>query len=190
MAMRAAVVDRMINADPSAGVPLARAREAAVAMTSPAVEEVGRALDVASTLFRPFIAVCALAGLRLEDVDFLRRTTSVRHQLQGGTNSTSELVAPGFVPERVVHAPAELIAQTYAGGLIASDYDVVTVQRALGPSSATITFGVYATSGPRPRTARAPQPATWWPPRWTHVRPPGPRRCDDARTCRDVAGQR
>jgi integrase len=117
MAMRAAVVDRIIKADPSAGVPLPRARKAAAAMTIPAVEEVGRALDVAPTWFRPFIAVCAFAGLRLgesaglrlEDVDLLRRTISVRHQLQGETNSTTELVAPKFGSERVVYAPAELI---------------------------------------------------------------------------------
>lgn len=136
------------------------------------------------------------AGLRLEDVDFLRRMVSVRHQLQGETNSTTELVAPGFGSERVVYGPAQLIAllaehaqrtglrqgdwllsdaglplnrnsaghqwrqfrkaagldgntlhdlrQFYAGGLIASGCDVVTVQRALGHSSATITLGVYS----------------------------------------------
>jgi integrase len=204
MAMRAAVVDRIIKADPSAGVPLPRARKAAAAMTIPAVEEVGRALDVAPTWFRPFIAVCAFAGLRLgeaaglqlEDVDFLRRTIAVRRQLQGETSTTAELVAPKFGSERVVYAPAELMAllaehmrcvgvhgngwlfsnggsplnrnsaghqwrqvrkaaglgaytlhdlrHFYASGLIASGCDVVTVQRALGHSSATITLGVYS----------------------------------------------
>ena len=79
-------------------------------MTIPAIEEVGRALSVAPAWFRPFIAVCAFAGLRLgeaaglrlEDVDFLRRTISVRHQLQGETSATTELVAPKFGSERVV----------------------------------------------------------------------------------------
>ncbi len=204
MAMRAAVVDRIIKTDPSAGVPLPRARKAAAAMTIPTVEEVGRAISVAPMWFRPFIAVCAFAGLRLgeaaglrlEDVDFLRRTISVRHQLQGETNSTTELVAPKFGSERVVYVPAELIAllaehvrrhgvrpgewlvsagtlplnrnsaghqwrqvrkaagldrytlhdlrHFYASGLIASGCDVVTVQRSLGHSSATITLGVYS----------------------------------------------
>ena len=204
MAMRAAVVDRIIKADPSAGVPLPRARKATAAMTIPAVEEVGRALSVAPVWFRPFIAVCAFAGLRLgeaaglrlEDVDFLRRIISVRHQLQGETNATTELVAPKFGSERVVYAPAELVAllaehvrragvqqggwlfssagvplnrnsaghqwrqvrkragldgytlhdlrHFYASGLIASGCDVVTVQRALGHSSATITLAVYS----------------------------------------------
>ncbi|RBY90011.1 site-specific integrase [Blastococcus sp. TF02A-26] len=204
MALRAAVVDRIIKADPSAGVPLPRARKAAAAMTIPDVEEVGRALDVAPTWFRPFIAVCAFAGLRLgeaaglrvQDVDFLRRTISVRHQLQGETNSSTELVAPKFGSERVVYIPGELVTlladhvrrtgaqqedwlvangrlplnrnsaghqwrqirkageldgytlhdlrHFYASGLIASGCDVVTVQRALGHSSATITLGVYS----------------------------------------------
>jgi integrase len=196
MAMRAAVVDRIIKADPSAGVPLPRARKAAAAMTIPAVEEVGRALSVTPVWFRPFIAVCAFAGLRLEDVDFLRRTISVCHQLQGETNATTELVAPKFGSERVVYAPAELVTllaehvrragvqqgdwlfssvgvplnrnsaghqwrqvrkaaglegytlhdlrHFYASGLIASGCDVVTVQRALGHSSATITLAVYS----------------------------------------------
>ena len=204
MAIRAAVVDRIIKSDPSAGVPLPRARKASAAMTIPAIEEVGRALSVAPEWFRPFIAVCAFAGfrlgeaagLRLEDVDFLRRTIFVRQQLQGETNATTELVAPKFGSERVVYAPAELIASLaehvrrtgvrpgewlvsagglplnrnsaghqwrqvrrasgldgytlhdlrhfYASGLIASGCDVVTVQRALGHSSATITLGVYS----------------------------------------------
>jgi integrase len=204
MALRAAVVDRIIKADPSAGVPLPRARKSAAAMTIPAVEEVGRALSVAPEWFRPFIAVCAFAGLRLgeaaglqlEDVDFLRRTIAVRRQLQGENSTTTEITAPKFGSERVVYAPAELITllaehvrsvgvhpdgwlftnggsplnrnsaghqwrqvrkaaglsaytlhdlrHFYASGLIASGCDVVTVQRALGHSSATITLGVYS----------------------------------------------
>jgi integrase len=87
-------------------------------MTIPAVEEVGRALEVAPAWFRPFIAVCAFAGLRLgeaaalrlEVVDFLRRTISVRHQLQGASNDSTELVAPKFGSERVVYVPAQLVA--------------------------------------------------------------------------------
>ncbi|CCG05160.1 tyrosine-type recombinase/integrase [Blastococcus saxobsidens] len=204
MAMRAAVVDRIIKSDPSAGVPLPRARRASASMTIPAVDEVGRALSAAPEWFQPFIAVCAFAGLRLgetaglrlEDVDFLRRTISVRRQLQGENSATTQPVAPKFGSERVVYAPAELMAllakhaerpgvqredwlftnagqplnrnsaghqwrqvrkasgldgytlhdlrHFYASGLIASGCDVVTVQRALGHSSATITLGVYS----------------------------------------------
>jgi integrase len=82
-------------------------------MTIPAVEEVGRALGVVPQWFRPFIAVCAFAGLRLceaaglqlEDVDFLRRTIAVRRQLQGENSTTTELAVPKFGSERVVYAP-------------------------------------------------------------------------------------
>jgi integrase len=48
----------------------------------------------------------------------------------------------------------------YASGLIASGCDVVTVQRALGHSSATITLGVYShlwpTAEDRTRAAAGP----------------------------------
>jgi integrase len=136
------------------------------------------------------------AGLRLEDVDRLRRTLSIRSQLQGENSATTQSVAPKFGSERVVYALAELMAllaehirraglqrgdwlfanaglplnrnsaghqwrqmrksaglgehtlhdlrHFYASGLIASGCDVVTVQRALGHSSATITLGVYS----------------------------------------------
>jgi integrase len=203
ISLRAAVLDRVIKADPSAGVALPRTRKAAAAMTIPTPEEVGLALEVAPPWFEPFIAVCAFAGLRLgeaaglqvSDVDFLRRTLSVRHQLQGENSWTTELVAPKFGSERVVYVPGELVAllsehvrstgragewmfsknrvplnrnsaghqwrqvrraagldgytlhdlrHFYASGLIASGCDVVTVQRALGHSSATITLGVYS----------------------------------------------
>ena len=46
MAMRAAVVDRIIRTDPSAGVPLPRTGRAS-SMTIPVVEGVGRALSAA-----------------------------------------------------------------------------------------------------------------------------------------------
>ena len=219
MALRAAVTDRIIRADPSAGVPLPRPRRAAAAMTIPTVEEVGRVLRLAPAWFRPFIAVCAFAGLRLgeaaglrlQDVDFLRRVIAVRHQVQGATVATTRLVLPKYGSERIVHAPAELVdllaghvrttgagtgdwlfslggtpltrnaaghqwrqvrvaagleqytlhdlRHFYASGLIAAGCDVVTVQRALGHSSATITLNVYShlwpTAEDRTRAAAA-----------------------------------
>ncbi|MGX5655925.1 tyrosine-type recombinase/integrase [Geodermatophilus nigrescens] len=219
MALRAAVVDRVIRADPSAGVPLPRPRRAAAAMTVPTVEEVGRVLELAPAWFRPFIAVCAFAGLRLgeaaglrlADVDVLRRSIAVRHQVQGATVATTRLVLPKYGSERTVHAPAELVdllaahirdvgigaggwlfslggvpltrnaaghqwrqvrraagledytlhdlRHFYASGLIAAGCDVVTVQRALGHSSATVTLNVYShlwpTAEDRTRAAAA-----------------------------------
>ena len=104
--MRAAVLDRVIKAAPTAGAALPRRRTAAAAMTVRTAEEVGTALELAPERFQPFIAVCAFAGLRLgeaaglrlEDVDFLRRTIAVRHQVQGESNATVELVAPSSGP--------------------------------------------------------------------------------------------
>jgi len=43
------------------------------------------------------------AGLRLEDVDFLRRTLSIRRQLHGENSATNQSVAPKFGSERVVY---------------------------------------------------------------------------------------
>lgn len=204
-AFRAAVTDRIIPADPAAGVALPRVRKSSAAMTIPTPEDVGRALEAATVYFRPFVAVCAFAGLRLGeaaglqpgDVDFLRRTITIRRQMQGENAAATRPVPPKFGSERIIFAPAELIdtlaahvqltgagrgdylfvtgdggpynrnsageqwrrirkaaglddgytlhdlRHFYASGLIASGCDVVTVQRALGHSSATITLGVY-----------------------------------------------
>lgn len=117
-AFRAAVADRIIAADPAAGVRLPRVRKAAAAMTIPTPELVTAALDAAAWWFRPFVAVCAFAGLRLgeaaglqpEDVDFLRRTITVRRQVQGENSSTAEATEPRFGSERAVYVPAELLA--------------------------------------------------------------------------------
>src|SRR3954451_1039884 len=116
-ALRAAVIDRIIPADPAAGVALPRVRKSSAAMTIPTPEEVGRALDAASIYFRPFVAVCAFAGLRLGeaaglqpgDVDFLRRTIAIRRQMQGENAATTRPMPPKYGSERVVYAPAELI---------------------------------------------------------------------------------
>ena len=77
---RAAVKDRVVGSDPTDGVRLPRGRRADVAMAIPAPQEVGRLMTVADERFRPFIALCAFAGLRLGeaaavqlgDVDFVR----------------------------------------------------------------------------------------------------------------------
>jgi len=224
MAMRAAVVDRIIATDPTAGVSLPRARKAAAAMTIPTTAEIGSALDTARPDFRAFVGVCAFAGLRLgeaaglqlEDVDFLRRTISLRRQVQGSSIPTTRIAAPKCGSERVVFVPEQLTMMLaehvqrfgvraggwlfspggqpynrqsageqwrrvrraaglagytlhdcrhfYASGLIAAGCDVVTVQRALGHSSATITLGVYShlwpTAEDRTRTAAGDLMAT------------------------------
>jgi integrase len=209
-AFRAAVADRIIPEDPAAGVRLPRVRKSAAAMMIPTPEEVGRALDAAAWWFRPFVAVCAFAGLRLgeaaglqwEDVDFPHRTITVRRQIQGESTATATAADPKYGSERTVYAPDDLLVivsehvrQTgvqlggwlftaedghllnrnsaghqwrqlrkaaglgeftlhdlrhfYASGLIASGCDVVTVQRALGHSSAKITLDTYSHLWPK-----------------------------------------
>jgi len=210
MSLTAAVRDRVIGRDPCEGVSLPRVRRAAAAMVLPEAADVARALDVAEDYFAPFIAVCAFAGLRLgeaaglqlDDVDFLRRTLTVRRQVQGMTTATTRTVPPKYGSERQVFVPEGLTAllarhvetigahgeagwllwnphddgdglwnrasagsawrvtrkrgglsseltlhdlrHWYASGLIAAGCDVVTVQRALGHSSASITLNTYA----------------------------------------------
>ena len=173
-------------------------------MTLPTATQVGAVLEVAEPAFRPFVALCAFAGLRLgeaaglrvEDVDFLRRTLTVTRQVQRAGRGQVEVRPPKYGSERVVFlAPglvdmlaAHVAAQPrdsgwmftgegdqpphqntvghrwrtattaagvsglrlhdlrhfYASGLIASGCDVVTVQRALGHSSATTTLSTYS----------------------------------------------
>ncbi|GAA4028761.1 hypothetical protein GCM10023063_08010 [Arthrobacter methylotrophus] len=48
-----------------AGITLPRVRKAEAAMTIPAPADVAQILDAAPEWFRPFIALCAFAGLRL-----------------------------------------------------------------------------------------------------------------------------
>lgn len=74
--LRAAVTDRIIKADPSAAIALPRVRRAAASMTIPTTEDVGAALSVATFWFRPFVAVCAIAGLRLGRPPASRLATS------------------------------------------------------------------------------------------------------------------
>jgi hypothetical protein len=59
-------------------------------MTLPTAAQIGAVLEAAHEAFRPFVALCAFAGLRLgeaaglrvEDIDFLRRTLNVARQVQ------------------------------------------------------------------------------------------------------------
>lgn len=69
---RSAVRDRIIFTDPSAGVRLPRRRRAEAAMCIPTIEDVGSLLEAADPGFRPFIALCAFAGLRLGEAAALQ----------------------------------------------------------------------------------------------------------------------
>jgi integrase len=204
--LRGAVADRVIPSDPSVGVALPRRRRREAAMRMATSDEAGAILRGADCSFRPLLAVCAFAGLRLgeavglqvADIDFLRRQLAVARQLQrdgrGGAvrppkyGSERTLYLPdalvmmlsehvrqvqaGDDPERwlftdvcgeplhpnaidyrwrlarkaagVERAGLHMLRHFYASGLIAAGCDVVTVQRALGHSSATTTLTTYS----------------------------------------------
>lgn len=203
MALRAAVGDRVIPSAPSAGVRLPKPTRSDT-LAIPASDDVAAAMKVAPVHFRPFVAVCAFAGLRLgeaaglhvEDVDFLRRRIHVRRQVQGATNTEATVTDPKAGSVRTVPVPEDLtlllsahvrdvgirepwllsngpelwnrnsageqwrrirdevpgltgftlhsLRHFFASGLIAAGCDVVTVQRALGHSTPSITLDVYS----------------------------------------------
>lgn len=113
---RAAVRDKLIAADPSADVRLPRRRKREAAMNIPEPAKVGRILAAADERFRAFVALCALAGLRLgeaaalkrEDVDFLRRQIHVQRQVQRAGGGRVDITLPKYGSERVIPMPDEL----------------------------------------------------------------------------------
>jgi hypothetical protein len=114
--LRGAVRDQVLAVDPSVGVVLPRQRRAEHRMTTPTSERVGWLLDSIKELYRPFIAVCAFAGLRIGeaaglqvgDIDFLRRTLHVQRQAQNN-GGVVEVSPPKSGSERVVSIPDELV---------------------------------------------------------------------------------
>lgn len=122
--LRAATRDRLLSSDPSDGVTLPRLRKSEHAMRIPTPDQVRVILEASEEWFRPFIALCAFAGLRigessamrLTDVDFLRRTIGVRRQVQRATGDdlaaglSVSIVPPKYGSERDVFVPDELTA--------------------------------------------------------------------------------
>ena len=115
---RAARRDKVIGEDPTEGVTLPRRRRAEVAMTIPSPEDVGTIIAAAQPWFKPLIGLCAFAGLRLgeaaavkvDDIDFLRRTLTVHRQVQRADGHEVEIRAPKYGCERVVFLPDGLLA--------------------------------------------------------------------------------
>lgn len=198
MLFRAAVRDRVIPVDPTEGVRIPRAQKSEHKMTIPTAGEVQAVTSAADPFFRPAIGLAAFAGLRrgevagvkIADIDFLRRTLHVVRQAPPGTG---EVQPPKHGAERDVFLPDALLEllstvtpydggwllpgvdgrppgghminhwwrraskasgvrpirvhdlrHFYASGLIAAGCDVVTVQRALGHSSPSITLDTYS----------------------------------------------
>jgi len=210
MAFLAAVKARVIRQDPTAGITPPRVSKSEGKIKIPTPEQIGAALLEAPAHFHAFVAVCAFAGLRLGeaaglqlgDLDFLRRTMSIRRQIQGQVNSKTVEVSPKYESARTVYLPDDLVRvlaahvemhppmgeerwlfslngyvynrnsagnqwrslrakvgmeaftlhdlrHYFASGLIADGCDVVTVQYALGHSSASITLNVYSHLWPK-----------------------------------------
>ncbi len=210
MAFLAAVKARVIRQDPTAGITPPRVAKSEGKIKVPTPDQVGAALLSAPDHFQAFVAVCAFAGLRLgeaagiqlSDIDFLRRTLSIRRQIQGQVNSKTVEVSPKYESARTVYLPDDLLKvlaahvekyppmgeerwlfslngyvynrnsagnqwrslrakvgmeaftlhdlrHYFASGLIAEGCDVVTVQHALGHSSASITLNVYSHLWPK-----------------------------------------
>lgn len=125
MSFSAAVRAKVIGSDPFDGLEKkARPRRPKKKITTDAIptpDQVRQALDAAPDWFSGFLAVCAFAGLRLgeaaglrvEDVDFLRKTIVVRRQIQGKNATESTVTLPKGQKEdddpRVIQAPQELL---------------------------------------------------------------------------------
>lgn len=114
---RAAHRDKIIATDPTVGITLPRKRRADAAMTIPSPDDVGKIMAVADVWFRPFIGLCAFAGLRLgeaaavqvDDIDFLRRTLTIHRQVQRADGNKVEIRPPKYGSERVVYLPEGLV---------------------------------------------------------------------------------
>jgi len=114
---RAARRDKIIGTDPTEGITLPRKRRAEAAMTIPTTGDVGKIMTAADVRFRPFIGLCAFAGLRLgeaaavkvDDIDFLRRTLTVSRQVQRAGKHQVEIRSPKYGSERVVYLPEDLV---------------------------------------------------------------------------------
>lgn len=115
--LRGAVADRLIPRDPSEGVRLPRRRRAEAAMRLPTPTEVRALLEAADESFRPFLGLCAFAGLRLGeaaavqvgDVDFLRRTLRVARQVQRAGGGEVDVRLPKSGSERTVFLAPSLV---------------------------------------------------------------------------------
>ncbi|WKT89785.1 site-specific integrase [Microbacterium maritypicum] len=122
MAFRAAVDNQVISRNPAARVKTPRIRKREATMKILTAEQVNAALEVAGD-FRPFVAVCVFAGLRLGeaaglqagDVDRDRHNISVRRQVQGTSIPTTKITPPKAGSEREIFVPAELIDMVSLG---------------------------------------------------------------------------
>ncbi|KQQ66097.1 tyrosine-type recombinase/integrase [Microbacterium sp. Leaf320] len=116
MAFRAAVDNQVISRNPASRVKTPRIRKREATMKILTAEQVNAALEAAGD-FRPFVAACVFAGLRLGeaaglqvgDVNRDASTISVRRQVQGTSIPTTTITPPKAGSEREVFVPLELV---------------------------------------------------------------------------------
>src|SRR5699024_7020746 len=115
--VRAAIGDGLIAVDPFQGVRVPRNKSKISQVSVPGVAPVQKVLASAEDWLRPYIALCAFAGLRrgeasgvqLDDIDFLNRSIHVQRQVQDKPGRSYEILAPKWDSGRVVHVPEDLI---------------------------------------------------------------------------------
>ncbi|GAA4191928.1 hypothetical protein GCM10022219_11480 [Microbacterium oryzae] len=115
MCFRAAVNEGVIPKNPATTAKAPRGRKKDVAMKLLTTEQLAASLEVAEH-FRPFVAVCAFAGLRLgeaaglqlSDIDLDANTIAVNRQVQGTSIPSTKIVPPKAGSERTVYVPQEL----------------------------------------------------------------------------------
>jgi integrase len=115
--VRAAVADRAIPFDVTTNVTVPRTRKADVAMVIPTTAQVGDVLNHAPENFTAFVALCAFgglrlgeaAGLRVSDIDFMRKEVRVERQAQVINGGGVVIRPPKFGSERTVFLPEALV---------------------------------------------------------------------------------
>lgn len=113
---RGAVVDKVVSEDPTVGVKIPKLRRAEVAMSIPTDAQVAGLIAGADSRHKAMVALAAFAGLRLgevsalkvEDIDFLRRTLYVRRQVQKSAR-IQEIRVPKYGSERSVFLADSLV---------------------------------------------------------------------------------
>ncbi|OIH95095.1 site-specific integrase [Curtobacterium sp. MCBA15_001] len=113
--LKAAVLDRVLAADPTVGVRLPAVRRLEHTMRIPTPAEVQAVRDAAEPFLRPLLDVMAFAGLRIgeasavkaTDVRWLQHELHVARQIQNRPG-LREVCPPKHGSERVVPVPPEL----------------------------------------------------------------------------------
>lgn len=107
----AGLYDRLIARSPADGVRLPKTRRAAAAMMIPSATQVGAAIEEAQRPLRPYVALCAFAGLRqgeanglqVGDIDFLRRTCRSRARSKQFRSECSRRASQGGIQAGHLH---------------------------------------------------------------------------------------